>query len=298
MSTLAEPVPDKTLDAARKIRRAWKPLGGKILVWILLSGGGCMMILPFLWMISSSLKTRSQVWVFPPVWIPEPIQWGNYGEALSSLPFHIYTLNTLKITIPVLLGTLLTASMCGYGFARLRFPGRDTFFMVFLSILMLPAIVTMIPVFVMFTHLGWVDTLKPLIIPPMLGGGPFNVFLFRQFFRTIPEELSDAARMDGCGELRIYWRIVIPLSRPVMATVAIFTFLANWNDFIGPLLYLQSDAKKTIALGLATFLGLYSTNWELLMAAAATVTVPALLLFLLAQRYFVEGVVLTGLQGI
>ena len=257
-----------------------------------------MMILPFLWMISSSLKTQSQVWVFPPVWIPEPVQWGNYGEALSSLPFHIYTLNTMKITIPVLLGTLVTASMCGYGFARLRFPGRDTFFMIFLSVLMLPAIVTMIPVFVMFTHLGWVNTLKPLVIPPMLGGGPFNVFLFRQFFRTIPEELSDAARMDGCGELRIYWRIVLPLSRPVMATVAIFTFLANWNDFIGPLLYLQSDSKKTIALGLATFLGLYSTNWELLMAAATTVTLPALLLFLVAQRYFVEGVVLTGLQGV
>ena len=235
---------------------------------------------------------------FPPVWIPDPVQWDNYGEALSSLPFHVYTLNTMKITIPVLLGTLVTASMCGYGFARLRFPGRDTFFLFFLSVLMLPAIVTMIPVFVMFTHLGWVDTLKPLIIPPMLGGGPFNVFLFRQFFRTIPEELSDAARMDGCGEFRIYWRIVLPLSRPVMATVAIFTFLANWNDFIGPLLYLHSDSKKTIALGLSTFLGLYSTNWELLMAAATVVTVPALLLFLLAQRYFVEGVVLTGLQGV
>ncbi len=279
-------------------RRTVERLAAKSVIWLLLCGGGCLMVLPFLWMISSSLKTQSQVWVFPPVWIPEPVQWHNYVEALSGLPFHIYTLNTMKITVPVLLGTLVTASMCGYGFARMQFPGRDALFMVFLSVLMLPAIVTMIPVFVMFTHLGWVNTLKPLIIPPMLGGGPFNVFLFRQFFRTIPNELSDAARMDGCGELYIYWRIVLPLSRPVLATVAIFTFLANWNDFIGPLLYLQSDAKKTIALGLATFLGLYSTHWELLMAAATTVTIPALILFLFCQRYFVEGVVLTGLQGV
>ena len=270
----------------------------RIAIWVTLCGGAVAMILPFLWMISSSLKTRSQVWVFPPDWIPDPVQWHNYVEALSGLPFHVYTFNTLRITIPVLLGTLLTASMCGYGFARMRFPGRDTLFMVFLSVLMLPAIVTMIPVFVMFTHLGWVNTLKPLIIPPILGGGPFNVFLFRQFFRTIPNELSDAARMDGCGDLYIYWRIILPLSRPVLATVAIFTFLANWNDFIGPLLYLQSDSKRTIALGLATFLGLYSTNWELLMAAATTVTIPALILFLFCQRYFVEGVVLTGLQGV
>ena len=277
---------------------AMKRLAAKSLVWLLLFGGGFLMVLPFLWMISSSLKTRSQVWVFPPVWIPNPIQWHNYLEALGGLPFHIYTLNTMKITVPVLLGTLVTASMCGYGFSRIRFPGRNTLFMVFLSVLMLPAIVTMIPVFVMFTHLGWVNTLAPLIIPPMLGGGPFNIFLFRQFFRTIPNELSDAARMDGCGELYIYWRIILPLSRPVLATVAIFTFLANWNDFIGPLLYLQSDSKKTIALGLATFLGLYSTNWELLMAAATAVTIPALILFLFCQRYFVEGVVLTGLQGV
>lgn len=282
--------PDASLAARRFAMR--------VVVWLLLLAGGCMMVLPFLWMISSSLKTQSQVWVFPPVWIPEPVQWRNYLEALGGLPFHIYTFNTLRITLPVLAGTLLTASMCGYGFARLRFPGRDVLFLVFLSVLMLPAIVTMIPVFVMFTHLGWVNTLKPLIIPPMLGGGPFNVFLFRQFFRTIPNELSDAARMDGCGDLYIYWRIVLPLSRPVLATVAIFTFLANWNDFIGPLLYLQSDSKKTLSLGLATFLGLYSTHWELLMAAATAVTIPALALFLFCQRYFVEGVVLTGLQGV
>ncbi len=298
MSALPPPSADTVLPAAPRLHRGLHGFLRLSLIGLLLLGGAILMILPFLWMLSSSLKIQSQVWVFPPVWIPRPLQWSNYGNALRSLPFHTYTFNTLRITVPVLLGTLLTASMCGYGFSRLRFPGRDTLFMVFLSVLMLPAIVTMIPVFVMFTHLGWVNTLKPLIIPPLLGGGPFNVFLFRQFFRTIPEELSDAARMDGCGEWRIYMRIILPLSRPVLATVAIFTFLANWNDFIGPLLYLQSDSKKTIALGLATFLGLYSTHWELLMAAATAVTIPALILFVFAQKYFVEGVVLTGLQGV
>ena len=269
----------------------------KIAIWVILCGGGAAMILPFLWMISSSLKTRSQVWVF---------RLSGYLTLSSGTTI----LRLLAACLPYLHFQYLANHHTGIvrypidgfhvwlRFSRMRFPGRDALFMVFLSVLMLPAIVTMIPVFVLFTHLGWVNTLKPLIIPPMLGGGPFNVFLFRQFFRTIPNELSDAARMDGCGDLYIYWRIILPLSRPVLATVAIFTFLANWNDFIGPLLYLQSDSKKTISLGLATFMGLYSTNWELMMAAATTVTIPALVLFLFCQRYFVEGVVLTGLQGV
>ena len=169
--------------------------------------------------------------------------------------------------------------------------------MIFLATLMLPGVVTMIPQFVMFSNMGWVDTFKPLVIPPIMGGGAFNVFLFRQFFRTIPDELSSAAKIDGCNDFDIYWRIIMPLAKPAITTVAIFTFLATWNDFMGPLIYLNSDSKKTIALGLAGFQGLYATNWELLMAASLVMTLPPLVLFFAAQKYFVEGIVMTGLKG-
>ena len=266
-------------------------------IWTMLCLGALLMILPFLWLLSSSLKTQSQLWVFPPEWIPNPVMWSNYSISLTYMPFNLYILNTLKIAVPVVIGTVLSASLCGYGFARLEFPGRDLIFGCFLSTMMLPAIVTMIPTFILFTRLGWVDTLRPLIIPPILGGGAFNIFLFRQFFRTIPNDLSDAARIDGCSELSIYWRIILPLSKPVLATVAIFTFLFQWNDFIGPLLYLHSDTNWTIALGLAAFQGQYSTHWHLLMAASTAMTLPTVAVFFLAQRYFVEGIVLTGIKG-
>jgi ABC-type glycerol-3-phosphate transport system permease component len=268
------------------------------MVWGLLGVGALLMMLPFLWLLSSSLKTSSQLWLMPPKWIPDPVRWQNYADAMTTLPFGRYTLNTLIITIPVVIGTLISASLCGYGFARIEFPGRDLFFWFFLATMMLPSIVTMIPVFILFSRLGWIDTFKPLIIPPILGGGAFNVFLFRQFFLTIPNELSDAARIDGCSEFSIYSRIILPLSRPIMITVAIFTFLATWNDFMGPLIYLNSESKKTIALGLASFQGLYSTNWELLMAASLVMTLPTIILFFLAQRYFIEGIVMTGLKGV
>lgn len=270
---------------------------GRLLVWVLLSVGALLMMLPFLWLISSSLKTSSQLWLMPPKWIPDPIRWQNFTDAMTTLPFGRYTLNTLIITIPVVIGTLISASLCGYGFARIEFPGRDFFFWFFLATMMLPAIVTMIPVFILFSRLGWIDTFKPLIIPPILGGGAFNVFLFRQFFLTIPNELSDAARIDGCSEFAIYSRLIMPLSKPILITVAIFTFLATWNDFMGPLIYLNSESKKTIALGLASFQGLYSTEWELLMAASLVMTVPTIILFFVAQRYFIEGIVMTGLKG-
>jgi multiple sugar transport system permease protein len=283
--------------SARSLAISLRAGGGRTAIWIVLFAGAVLMIVPFLWMVSSSLKAPSQIWLFPPQWIPNPTLWGNYPKAMTTLPFGVYTLNTLKITVPVLLGTLLSASLCGYGFARLDFPGRNLFLWLFLSTLMLPAIVTMIPIFILFSYIGWVDTFKPLIIPPIMGGGAFNVFLFRQFFLTIPRELSDAARIDGCSEWNIYARIIMPLSKPILITVAIFTFLATWNDFIGPLIYLNSDSKKTIALGLASFQGMYSTQWELLMAASVVMTLPTIVLFFFAQRYFVEGIVMTGLKG-
>jgi multiple sugar transport system permease protein len=267
------------------------------LVWFLLFAGALLMTLPFLWMVSTSLKETSQIWIFPPQWIPNPIVWQNYVEALTILPFGRYALNTLIITIVTTLGVVLTASLCAYGFARIQFPGRDLIFMIVLSAIMIPYAVLLIPQYIMFRYLGWIDTFLPLTVPPWFGGGAFNIFLLRQFFRTIPAELSDAARIDGASELGIYWRIIMPLAGPALAAVAIFTVLNTWNDFLAPLVYISSQDKFTLALGLAQFRGLYATQWQYLMAASTVVVVPTLVLFFLAQRYFIQGVVLTGLKG-
>ena len=216
---------------------------------------------------------------------------------MTELPFGRYALNTLIITLFSMVGVLLTSSLAAYGFARLRFPGRDVIFMVLLSTLMLPYAVIMIPQYIMFKYLGWIDTYLPLIVPNWFGGGVFNIFLLRQFFRTIPVDLSEAARIDGASELRIYWQIMLPLAGPALAVVAIFTFINTWNDFLGPLIYLSSQTNYTIALGLATFKGMYATQWHYLMAASTVMIVPIIVLFFLAQRYFVQGIVLTGVKG-
>jgi multiple sugar transport system permease protein len=255
------------------------------------------MTLPFLWMVSTSLKETAQVWVFPPQWLPNPVRWENYTEALTILPFWRYALNTLMITVATTLGVVLTSSLCAYGFARLQFPGRDLIFMIVLTAIMIPYAVLLIPHYIMFRYLGWIDSYLPLWVPVWFGGGAFNIFLLRQFFRTIPAELSDAARIDGASELGIYWRIIMPLAGPALTTVAIFTVLNTWNDFLGPLVYISSQDKFTLALGLAQFRGLYATQWQYLMAASTVVVVPTLVLFFLAQRYFIQGVVLTGLKG-
>ncbi|MBE7550731.1 MAG: carbohydrate ABC transporter permease [Anaerolineales bacterium] len=255
------------------------------------------MLLPFIWLLSSSLKLEQRVFQFPPQWIPDPIQWINYYDALIAKPFHIYLKNTLFIAVLNQIAILLAASFCAYGFARIEFPGRDFWFGIVLATMMLPYFVVMVPQFVMFTRLGWVDTFLPLTVPFFFGGGAFNIFLFRQFFRSLPKELSDAARIDGCSEFDIYWRIMLPLSKPALITVAIFTFLFTWNDFIGPLLYLSSPDKQTVALGLASFRGVMRSQLHLLMAAAAAMTIPVIILFFFLQRYFIRGVVMSGLKG-
>jgi multiple sugar transport system permease protein len=269
----------------------------RVVVWTLLLVGALVMLLPFLWLVSTSLKEQRQIFVYPPQWIPNPIRWQNYPEALTSLPFARYTVNTLLITSLTMIGVLLTSSLAAYGFARLRFPGRDLIFMVLLSTLMLPYAVIMIPQYIMFKYLGWIDTYLPLIVPFWFGGGIFNIFLLRQFFRTIPADLTEAARIDGASELRIYWQIILPLAGPALAVVAIFTFINTWNDFLGPLIYLSSQTKYTMALGLASFKGLYATQWHYLMAASTVMVVPIIVLFFLAQRYFVQGIVMTGTKG-
>jgi multiple sugar transport system permease protein len=254
------------------------------------------MLFPIFWLVTTSLKIKAQVFKFPPVWIPNPVHWQNYPDALTAVPFDRYAVNTLIITTANIVGVMLSSSLVAYAFARLRFPGRDILFILILSELMLPQTVTLIPRYIEFKELGWIDTWWPLIVPNYFGNA-FFIFLLRQFFRTIPRDLSDAAKVDGASELRIFWQIVLPLSRPALAVVAIFTFLYNWNDYLEPLIYISSEEKYTMALGLATFRDLLSTEWGLLMAGSTVMILPVVILFFFAQRYFIRGVVLTGLKG-
>ncbi|MCB0271140.1 MAG: carbohydrate ABC transporter permease, partial [Calditrichaeota bacterium] len=208
-----------------------------------------------MWVVSTSLKGNEQIFAIPPEFIPSSPHWENYAEVFRRMPFLTYFLNSTFITVVAIIGTVLSSSLVAYAFACLRWPGRDLLFYFVLTTMMLPMQVTMIPVFVMFKDLGWLNTFKPLTVPAFLGGGAFNIFLLRQFFLTIPNSLFDAARIDGCSEFRIYWNIVLPLAKPALATVAILTFLFSWNDFLGPLIYLSDQMKGTLALGLAMFTG-------------------------------------------
>jgi multiple sugar transport system permease protein len=267
--------------------------------YLVLIVGAIIMMLPLAWMVSSSFKLEQRVFQFPPQLIPNPFRPQNYVDALTYKPFGVYLRNTAFLVLMNELAILLTASFCAYGFARLRFPGRNLWFTLVLATMMVPGVVLMVPLFVIFSRLRWIDSFLPLTVPLFFGGGAFNIFLLRQFFRTIPEELADAARIDGCNEFMIYARIMMPLAKPALTTVAIFTFLGTWNDFTGPLLYINSPQRFTLAIGLANFRGtMFSrTRWDLLMAFATAMTLPVLAVFLLAQRYFVQGVVLTGLKG-
>jgi len=299
MSTLDQFAPDSPATvgfmrkpAARQNKQAWDGLTVALLVIM-----AVMMLLPFAWLVSSSLKTQNQIFQYPPQWVPNPVMWENYVNALTYKPFGLYLKNTMIIVVLNVIAVVFTSSFCAYGFARIRFPGRDFWFGIVLATLFLPYAITIVPSFIIFSRLGWVDTFLPLVVPPFFGGGAFNIFLLRQFFRTIPEELADAARIDGCTEFGIYWRIMLPLSRPALITVAIFTFLAAWNDLLGPIIYLRSPENFTVAAGLASFRSVLDVSWDLQLAASAAVIVPVLILFFLAQRYFIRGIVMTGLKG-
>ncbi len=272
--------------------RLWRYITVAILVAIAI-----VMLMPFVWLVSSSLKQQHQIFQFPPQWIPDPVQWDNYVTALTYKPFHIYLRNSLLIIALNEIATLGTASMCAYGFARLRFPGRDFWFAIVIGTMIMPYVVLVVPTFIIFSRLGWIDTFLPLTVPQFFGGGAFYIFLLRQFFRTIPEELADAARIDGANEFEIFWRIMLPLAKPALVTVGIFTFLGSWNDFFGPLIYLNSPDNFTVAVGLASFRGVLATRWELLMAASTAMVIPVIIIFFFAQRYFIRGIVMTGLKG-
>ncbi len=266
---------------------------------------GAAAIIPFLWTLSTSLKTNQAAVAYPPQLIPHPCRWKNYFDLFNTHEYHflLWTRNSLFIAALVVAGTTLSSAIVAYGFAKIRFRGRGILFTVMLSTMMIPFPVLMVSLFIIFRWLGehtgmaWLGTFKPLWVPAWFGAA-FNIFLLRQFFLTIPDELSEAARIDGCSEFGIFTRVILPLSKPALSVVALFAFLGVWNDFIGPLVYLQRADQFTLALGLQSFQSqLGGTSWNMLMAASVLVMLPVLVLFFLAQRTFIEGIATTGIKG-
>lgn len=338
------PVPARHRAGRSRSIPAWQV----VVLYLVLFAGAALFLVPFAWMLSTSLKTADRIMVYPPEWIPRQVdftwnspdapipidpplvenrdgkaqirmpgtsdirwvpassitrtlriapQWSNYKETWRTVPFALFFKNTLILAVLVVIGTTISASIVAFGFSRITFPGREALFMLMLSTMMLPGIVTMIPSYILFRELGWIDTLKPLWVPAFFGGGAFNVFLLRQFFRTIPKELDEAAIMDGASWWQVFWRVLLPLCGPAMTTVALFAFIGAWKDFMGPLIYINSLEKQTLELGLQTFQTLYGTHWELMMAGAVIVVLPLIVIFFLGQRVFIQGIVMTGLKG-
>jgi multiple sugar transport system permease protein len=263
-----------------------------LVIWL----GGILMVLPFLWMLSTSLKSQGEAMVYPPEWIPDPILWSNYVDVVQSFPFATFALNSFKIAIIGTVGQLISTALAAYAFARMNFPGRNLLFVILLATLMIPGHVTMIPTFILFNALGWVNTHYPLMVPAWFGGA-FGTFLIRQFFHTIPKDYSDAAAIDGAGHFSIFARIYVPLAKPVLATLALFTFMNHWNEFLLPVIYLTDQEKMTLTVGLSSFRLQYSTLYHYLMAGTLLSISPIFILFVLLQKYFVQGIVMSGLKG-
>jgi multiple sugar transport system permease protein len=270
---------------------------GKTLIHIYLILISLTIILPIFWMVVTSLKQTGSELTFPPQWIPKPFVWQNYLTVMNSLPFLKFVENSVLIAGLCTIGQVVVGSMVAFSFAQIKFPGRDKLFLVCLSSIMLPEAVLLVPTFIMFSKFGWIDTILPLVVPAFFGGKAFYIFLARQFFIGIPNDLFDAARVDGCGSLRLWWNIAMPLSKPMLITIALLRFLAEWNDFMGPMLYLRSMENRTLAVGLYTFLSQYGAEWNYLMAATTIMALPLVIVFLFTQRYFVEGIATTGLAG-
>jgi ABC-type glycerol-3-phosphate transport system permease component len=276
----------------------WGEFGRKMLVYALLILFSAVFLFPLFWMLTSALKPEAQIFKWPPQWIPNPIQWSNFVDAFSNrlLPFDRFIANTLLIEAGVLAGRLISCTLVAYGFARLRAPGKNFMFTILLATLMLPNAAVLIPQYILFNAFGWINTFIPLILPAWFGNA-YAIFLMRQFFMTIPRELEEAALIDGASTLKIIWSVIVPLSTPVLSVIAILTFKDTWNDFMTPLLYLSEPSKYTVAVGLAYFNGQFDVQMNLLMAASFTLMLPIIILFIFAQRAFVEGISLTGLKG-
>ncbi|HAQ0823293.1 carbohydrate ABC transporter permease [Enterococcus faecium] len=265
----------------------------KILSYVLMTVIGIILIIPLLWMVFTSLKPMEEIVRYPPTFFPEKIVWENYLDTIAAFPFWRYARNTLFVTVLVVIGNVLSNSFIAYGFAKLDFPGKKLMFALVLSTMMIPGFVTMIPQYVLFSKIGWVGTYLPLIVPSFFGNA-FNIFLMRQFYLSINNELIEAAEIDGANHLYIWSHLMLPLTKPALITIAINSFNAAWNDFLGPLLYIQDQEKYTLQIGLQVFQNQATTQWNYLMAGATLVLIPTILLFFFAQRYFIEGMDLTG----
>ena len=255
-------------------------------------------VLPFIWMLSTSLKVPQQIFVTPPQWIPSPVMWSNYPEGLTKwLPFGLFFWNSFKISINAVIGNLVSCTMVAYAFSHLRGRGKNFFFLTILGFMVLPQEVTLIPQYILFTTLGWNNTHLPLMVPPWFAW-PFFVFLLRQFFMTIPKDYVEAARIDGANHLQILWNVMVPMTKPALATVAIFSFIGNWNNFLGPLIYLRDEELLTVSIGLLQFQGQFGNiDYHLMMAVAVVAVLPVLFIFFVGQKFFVQGIALTGMKG-
>lgn len=290
---------DKYLTAAPWYQR-WRPrqIWHYVITYVLILPGAAFFILPFLWMLSTALKEPQQIFVYPPQWIPDPLRWENFSEGwVKYLPFTTFLINSLKISINAVIGNLFSCALPAYAFARLRARGKNLLFAAVLATMVLPTEVTIVPQYILFTNLGWNNTHWPLLVPPWLGW-PFFIFLLRQFFLTIPKDLDDAARIDGASSGQILWHIILPLSKPALATVAIFAFIGNWNNYLAPLIYLRDEELLTLAIGLNQFRGQFGNiDYHLMMAVAVLVLIPVLVVFFVGQRWFVQGIALTGMKS-
>jgi multiple sugar transport system permease protein len=277
----------------RPPRQLWKKL---VLYGLLVAVAG-VMLFPGYWMWVTAVTADGKEFSYPPAFWPDPIVWQNFPDALTAWPFDIFFRNSVTIAVLATVGALITEAMAGYAFARMRFPGRDLWFVVALATLMLPFVVTMVPKFIIFRELRMIDTIWPLIVPYWFGGSAFGIFLMRQYFRTLPYELDEAAKLDGAGHLRILFSIILPQSSAIFVTLGILHFVYFWNDFLGPLIYLHSTESKTLTLGVMSFRGQFEQDWNGMMASALAMVLPIVLIVLLGQRYFQRGIALTGMGG-
>lgn len=282
-----------TSSRQRRLRRPVR-IGPLVLHGVLI-GGSIFMLLPFIWMLSTSLKEPREIFTYPPMWIPSRFAWENYLEAVSAMPFGRFYFNSFVVAVSVTFLQILTSSLAAFAFARLRFRGREALFLLYLATLMVPFQVTMIPNFIVVRLLGWYDSYQALVLPTAFSA--FSTFLLRQYFRGIPIELDEAARMDGASSWRIWWQIIMPLSGPAIAALAIFIFLGSWNDFLWPLVITTSLDMRTLPVGLSAFQGQYNVQWHLLMAGSVIALIPVLIIYVAAQKWFVQGITLSGLAG-
>ena len=275
-----------------------RPMGlaEKLVTYAVILLGTAALMIPFLWMLSTSVKPLDEVYEYPIIWIPSRLVLENYLEVFERVPFARYLLNSAYMSVMGIIGNMLGSSLAAFSFARLRFPGRSVFFIIMLSTMMVPVWVTMVPTFILFSRLGWLDTYLPILVPAYFAV-PFFTFLLRQFFMGIPVEMEEAARIDGCSSLGVFWRLFLPLSMPALATVAIFSFFFYWNDLLGPLIYLRTQLKFPVAMGISSFQSEQYANFALMMAAATMALLPMLIVFFFAQRLFIQGVVITGVKG-